>query len=99
MSDSILKITMTELCQSQSITQELIVDIVEYGIAEPIEGSQQNEWVFDPSSVHWLKKAIRLNRELEIDWVAVAMVIELMRQNEVLQRENSSLHQLINRLS
>jgi chaperone modulatory protein CbpM len=99
MSDTILTITMTELCQSQSITQELIVEIVEYGIAEPIKGSQQHEWVFDPSAVHWLKKAIRLNRELEIDWVAVAMVIALMRQKEDLQRENTNLHQLLDRLS
>lgn len=99
MSDTFLKITMTELCQSQSITQELVVEIVEYGIAEPIEGNQQKEWVFDSSSVHWLKKAIRLNRELEIDWVAVAMVIDLLRQKEALQRENKNLHLLLDRLS
>lgn len=99
MSDTILQITMTELCQSHNITQDLVVDIVEYGIAEPIEGDQQDEWVFDSSAVHWLKKAISLNRELEIDWVGVAMVIELLRQKEALLRENKNLHMLLERLS
>jgi chaperone modulatory protein CbpM len=45
--------------------------------------------------VHWVKKAIRLNQELEIDWVAVALVLELLKQKAQLQRENQELqHQL-----
>lgn len=97
MTDVILKISMSELCQSQRISRELVVEVVDYGIATPVEGSQQDEWVFDNNAVHWLKKAIRLNRELEIDWVAVAMVIELLKQKESLERENQQLLQQLKR--
>ncbi|MFT4941297.1 MAG: chaperone modulatory protein CbpM [Paraglaciecola sp.] len=95
MGDTILKISLTELCEAEQINEELIIEVVEYGIAQPVAGKSVEEWIFDPTSVHWLKKAIRLNRELEIDWVAVAMVIELLKQKEHLQQENQNLqHQL-----
>jgi chaperone modulatory protein CbpM len=97
MTDIIFKVSIIELCQSQRISRELVVEVVEYGIATPVEGIQQNEWVFDNYAVHWLKKAIRLNRELEIDWVAVAMVIELLKQKESLERENQQLQQQLKR--
>jgi chaperone modulatory protein CbpM len=47
--------------------------------------------------VHWLKKFIRLNRELEIDWVAVSMVIELLKQKEQLKQENQNLQRQLER--
>jgi chaperone modulatory protein CbpM len=95
MSDVILKITFDELCQSQQISRKEMIEVVEYGIATPLAGDTLEEWVFDITSVHWVKKAIRLNQELEIDWVAVALVIELLKQKEQLQRENQNLqHQL-----
>ncbi|MFT4995126.1 MAG: chaperone modulatory protein CbpM [Paraglaciecola sp.] len=95
MSEPILRISVSELCQSQEISEEVIVEVVEYGIATPVAGDTWQEWVFDNNSVHWMKKAIRLNQQLEIDWVAVAMLIELLKQKEQLQRENQSLqHQL-----
>jgi chaperone modulatory protein CbpM len=97
MTDVILKISMRELCQSQRISQELLVEVVDYGIATPVEGCRQDEWVFDYNAVHWLKKAIKLNKDLEIDWVAVAMVIKLLKQRETLERENQQLLQQLKR--
>lgn len=95
MSDAILKISLDELCQSQQISQQVMINVVEYGIATPVAGDTREEWVFDSNSVHWVKKAIRLSQELEIDWIAVALVIELLKQKEQLQRENQTLqHQL-----
>ena len=97
MSETILKISLSELCEAEQINEELIIEIVEYGIAQPVAGKTVEEWIFDPTSVHWLKKAINLNRELEIDWVAVAMVIELLKQKEHLIRENQNLQRQLAR--
>ena len=95
MNETILKISVSELCEAEDINQEIIIEVVEYGIAKPFSGKAAEDWIFDPTSVHWLKKAIRLNRELEIDWVAIAMVIDLLKQKEQLQQENQLLqHQL-----
>jgi chaperone modulatory protein CbpM len=97
MNETILKISLNELCEAEQINEELIVEVVEYGIAQPAAGKAVKEWIFDPTSVHWLKKAIRLNRDFEIDWVAVAMVIELQKQKEYLQQENQNLQRQLAR--
>nr|WP_241664377.1 chaperone modulator CbpM [Ningiella ruwaisensis] len=92
-----LLISFEELCQSAHIKQEFIVEIVDYGIAKPVSGEKTNEWVFDTGSVKWLKKAINLHLELEMDWFAVAMIIELLKQKEALKTENQYLRQRLER--
>lgn len=99
MSEALLVISFEELCQSEQINQELVIEVVDYGIAEPVAGNSTEEWIFDTSSVRWLKKAIRLYNELEIDWVAVAMIVELLKQKEALAAENETLHRRLARFS
>jgi len=98
MTNITLCIPLNELCLSADISQELIVEVVEYGIAEPLEGHTLSEWVFDLESAHWIKKAIKLNRQLQIDWVATAMVIKLMKTKQQLEKENAQLKTRLNRL-
>lgn len=91
MTEGFLKISMSELCEAEHIDQQVVVEVVEYGIAAPVEGNSANEWIFDTTSVHWLKRAIRLYVDLEIDWISIAMVIELLKQKERLISENQQL--------
>ena len=93
-----LHIHLDELCLSADISQETVVEVVEYGIVTPLEGDSLSEWVFDLESAHWLKKAIKLSQQLQIDWVATAMVIELMKTKQQLENENTQLKARLNRL-
>ena len=86
-------ISLDELCQLEHIESDIIIEIVEYGIAKPIEGSETADWVFATSSVYWIKKAVQLYQDLEIDWLAVALLIELMQQRDSLQKENEFFQQ------
>ncbi|WP_101756763.1 chaperone modulator CbpM [Oceanicoccus sp. KOV_DT_Chl] len=88
MSAPILHISFTELCDLESIESDVIISMVEHGIVKPIEGEHETEWVFESTTVHWIKKAARLAADFEIDWVAVALIIELIQQREALEREN-----------
>lgn len=97
MNKRIGSISLDELCQSVQIDKELVISIVDYGIAKPVGGEASHEWLFDDVSAHWLKKAVRLSRELEIDLVAVAMVIELLKQKERLEQENIALTRQLSR--
>ncbi|MEZ5555988.1 chaperone modulator CbpM [Haliea sp.] len=94
MSDSLFSISFNELCQLEGIDSDVVIEIVEYGIVRPAnlsrETSESDQWLFDTTSIRWLKKALRLHRDLEIDWLAVAMVVDLMRENEILQKENDT---------
>jgi len=98
MTDITIHMPLNDLCRSTGISQEVIVEVVEYGIATPLTGDTFSEWVFDLESTHWIKKAIKLNQQLQIDWVATAMVIELMRKKQQLEIENNQLKVMLSRL-
>ena len=98
MTNITLYIPLAELCLSAHISQEAIFEVVEYGIVTPVEGDTLSEWIFDIESAHWIKKAIKLNQELQIDWVATAMVIELMKSKQQLEKENTHLKARLSRL-
>jgi len=90
-----MTVTLDELCQYEQIETSMIVEIVEYGIAEPLKGESVSDWVFDSTSTHWIKKAVRISNDLDMDWVAVAMVIDLLKEKEALENENRRYkHQL-----
>ena len=97
MTEPMRQVSVRELCQFEDIEIEIVIEIVEYGIAMPLTGVAADEWIFDTGSVHWIKKAVRLHRDLEIDWVAVALVIDLIQQKELLERENLRYQQQLNR--
>jgi chaperone modulatory protein CbpM len=95
--DVVLRISLHELCQYEGFSEQLIVEVVDHGIAQPVAGNSVVDWVFEATSVHWLRKAVRLHDDLEIDWIAVAMVIDLLQKNEALQRQNQSFEQQLKR--
>ena len=97
MTDLVLSVSVTELCQYEGLSEQIIVEVVEHGIAQPVAGRDVVDWVFDTTSVHWLRKAVRLHTDLDIDWVAVAMVIELLQKNEALERRNQYFEQQFRR--
>lgn len=97
MTELVLSMSLRELCQCEGCSEEVLVQIVEHGIAQPVAGQTAVDWVFDTTSVHWLRKAVRLHADLDIDWVAVAMVIDLLQQNEALRQQNQSYEQQLSR--
>jgi chaperone modulatory protein CbpM len=98
MIDITLHIAMTDLCKSEGIEKDLIIEVVEYGIAQPLSETEYSQWVFDLDSAHWIKKAIQLNQQLLLDWVAISLVIELMKEKEKLEQENAHLRTRLSRL-
>ena len=101
MSEKLFSISFDELCQLEGIENQLIVEIVEYEIVIPLnknsEETNEDQWLFDTESIYWIQKALRLHHDLEIDWVAVAMVIDLMQQKEALQKENETYQRQLKR--
>lgn len=82
-------LTVIDFCVHTGIAEEELQEIVGLGIIQPIETT--NEWLFDDQAVVIMRRAVRLYHELEIDWPGIAMAMNLMEQNERLQRENEML--------
>ncbi len=99
MSQTHISISSTELSIVTGVETEVIVKLVEYGIVEPLNGDQVEVWEFETSSVHWIQKALRLRKDLEIDWLAVSMVIELMQQKEALEKQNAAFQRQLSRFT
>lgn len=99
MHETLTIISYEELCQIEGIEGELVVEIVNYRIVVPEEDAETSRWLFETSSIYWIKKALRLHADLEIDWIAVALIIDLMRDKENLEKQNNSIQRQLNRLS
>ena len=97
MISSMMRVTVKELCEREELPRTLLVELIEYDIARPVAGSSLEDWVFDATGTHWLKCAIRLQRDLDLDWVAVAMLVDLLRERERLNDENRALRQRLQR--
>jgi chaperone modulatory protein CbpM len=101
MNEKLFSISFDELCQLEGIESQLIVEIVEYEIVKPLnkatEETNQKKWLFDTESIHWIQKALRLHHDLEIDWLAVAMLVDLMQQKEALEKEKERYQRQLNR--
>lgn len=98
MADVTLYIDIAELCENESIDEEIIIEVVEYGIAAPHRGETLSEWIFDLENAYWIKKAVKLNQQLLLDWVAISMVVDLMKDKEKLVQENDQLRSRLSRL-
>jgi chaperone modulatory protein CbpM len=92
-------ISLSELCQLERIERHYIIEIVENGIVKPITNANNKDWEFETASIYWIKKAVRLHQDLEIDWLAVALLIDLIQQRDALQKEKEFFQQQLSRFT
>jgi len=97
MTSTIIQITVSELCEREELSRSAVVQLVQYDIVQPLAGSSIEDWIFDVTTAHWMQRAIRLQRDLDIDWIAVAVMIDLLRERERLSEENQQLRQRLGR--
>ncbi|MDN0125305.1 chaperone modulator CbpM [Yersinia aleksiciae] len=88
--------TVTELCQSTGIMQEELVEVVGLGVIVPLEPAAP-VWVFDAEALSSLKRAQRLQNELDLDWSGVAVTLTLLERVEQLKKENDQLRRQLDR--
>ncbi len=91
-----LRFELDELCERLEMPRELLVTIVEQGIIEPVE-VRDDRWLFDGSVTVRLSRAVRLHRDLDVDWSGVALALELLEELEQLREENRMLHRRLRR--
>lgn len=96
MSSLIMQLSIHELCLCAELPQTVLVEIVEHGIVEP-SGQTPEQWQFDADALIIVKRACRLQAELQIDWAGIALALQLLDDLEQLRGENSHLRQRLNR--
>ena len=89
-------LSFTEVCLQAGLAEDTVVEIIEQGIVEPI-GASSGEWLFSPAILILTKKAVRLHRDLDVDWAGVALAIELLNEVEQLREKNRYLQRRLSR--
>ena len=82
--DEHTELTVSDLCRSCSVRREKIMALVEEGILTPIPRKPDDAYTFSGSSVKRANRALRLQRELELDLSSVALALELLEEIEQL---------------
>lgn len=77
--DESLELSINEVCHRCSVSDQLIVELVQFGVVDP-GGTTPDEWRFSGHDLIRLQKAIRLHRDLDINLAGVALTIELLEE-------------------
>ncbi|TDV51282.1 chaperone modulatory protein CbpM [Pseudomonas graminis] len=91
-----LVIDMQEFCEVVDMPAAFVIEIVEHGILEP-QGRQPDEWLFDSSALSIARRAVKLHRELQLEWDGVALALNLLEELERVRAENRMLRQRLGR--
>jgi len=87
---------LLDACRALEIQEAEVVEIVGLGILAPA-GDSREDWVFDLHMISTARRALRLQRDLHLDWEAVALVLELLAERDRLRDENLFLRQRLQR--
>lgn len=84
--------TLEEICERCGTHIEIIIEMVEYGIVEPIEKPSPDDWYFNSQALVRLQRAQRLMDELELNLSGVALSLELLDEIDELQKHIALLN-------
>jgi chaperone modulatory protein CbpM len=79
-------LTVRDLSRMCAVDERHIVEFVEEGVLSVVE-IDAAEWHFTGGAVRRARRALRLERDLEINLAGVALALELMEELERLRRE------------
>jgi chaperone modulatory protein CbpM len=86
--------SLRELCELCDLHAEGIIEMAEFGIIDPI-GNTPQTWHFSGITVIKIKKAIRLQNDLDINLSGIALSLDLLEEIHELRYE---VQELQNRL-
>ncbi len=82
--------TVHEVCEICEVSLERVVSFVDFGVLTP-EGTKLDDWRFPAQSILQMRRASRLQRDLELDLPGLALALELLEEIAGLRRELGNL--------
>ena len=74
-----------ELCRVCEISVEQLTEFVEHGLVDPA-GQAAPDWRFQGSSLHRIRFATSIKRDLGVNTAGAALALDLLREIEDLRR-------------
>jgi chaperone modulatory protein CbpM len=82
--DEQVTFTLREFCDACGVRRQMIIEMVEEGVIEPALPSEA-EWKFHGQTLVRAQRALRLVRDLDINWPGAALVLDLLDEIERLK--------------
>ncbi len=79
-----LSLSLHELCLAAGVRAEIAIELVSIGVIEA-RGSGPESWAFDLRALERSRTALRLHRDLGIDWAGLALALDLLEEVERLR--------------
>jgi chaperone modulatory protein CbpM len=95
--DETVQYRLKEVCEVCGVHAEFVVEMVEAGIIKP-KGAEPSTWRFSSLSIMRSRKALRLQRDLDINIPGVAVTLDLLDELESLRDQVKSLKQQLEKL-
>jgi chaperone modulatory protein CbpM len=83
--DEQVTFTLHELCDACGVRRQLVIEMVEEGVIEPAQRSEK-EWEFHGHALVRAQRALRLVRDLDVNWPGAALALDLLDEIERLSR-------------
>ena len=78
--------TLDEISKACAVRTEFIIELVDEGIVEPMQRQhKQSQWSFSGRSLLRVRKACRLQQDLGINLAGIALVLDMLEENERLR--------------
>lgn len=90
--------TLHEICEHGGVGVEFVVELVEYGVILPLTEAEVPQWVFDAVALARLKRALRLQCDLEINLPGVAVSLDLLDEIQRLHQQIDLLNRQLKQL-
>lgn len=88
--DERVELSLADLAQRGSVHLELIIELVQEGVLEP-QGETPELWRFSGPDLLRLRRAIHLQRDLELNLPGIALAMELLDELEELRAKTARL--------
>ncbi len=82
--DENLTLSLAELAQRGSVHIEIIIELVQEGVLEP-QGEEPEQWRFSGPDLIRMRRALNLQRDLEINVPGIALALELLDELDELR--------------
>ncbi len=79
-----VELTLADLCRACEVPAELVFELVEEGVIEPL-GRDPIRWRFHGISVRRVRCALRLERDLGVNPAGAALALDLLEELEAMR--------------
>ena len=79
-------LSLQDICRALGLPTAKVIEMVEYGVVEPVRGSDAQDWEFSAQALKRTRIAMRLRRDLHMGLDGLDVALNLLEEVQYLRR-------------